>query len=232
MIFSRPRTVNDWGTKFNITSQMMTKGIAALKAKGTNMNLSYGKYGLRAMKGGGQEYTAECVFWAQSLARRMAQNVEDWNLDGVDVFVIGGFERSLEGVNSAFHYHVFKHLRLLLPAEKTISYSIFSFNEDYEPMETVIAAAHKYMDYINIHYVPDQEDEILHLLTSNIGVPASKIGWMMSLAEDSQNMENIVSMINSIKEKGLRGLSFFSVNQENTYNRGELLKQIAENLYS
>ena len=97
-------------------------------------------------------------------------------------------------------------------------------------METVIAAAHKYMDYINIHYVPDQEDEILHLLTSNIGVPASKIGWMMSLAEDSQNMENIVSMINSIKEKGLRGLSFFSINQENNA-RGEFLKQIAENLY-
>ena len=159
-----------------MTSEMMTKGIAALKAKGTKVNLSYGKYGLQAMKGGGQEYTAECVFWAQSLARRMAKNVEDWNLDGVDVFVIGGFERSLEGVNSAFHYHVFKHLRLLLSAEKTISYTIFSFNEDYEPMETVIAAAHKYMDYINIHYAPDQEAEILHLLTNTIGVPANKIG--------------------------------------------------------
>ena len=177
---------------------------------------------------------AECVFWAQSLARRMAQNVEDWNLDGVDVFVIGGFERSLEGVNSAFHYHVFKHLRLLLPAEKTISYSIFYFydSENWHPMDTVIRLAHQYMDYINIHFVPEKEDEIIQFLTNDVGVPASKIGWMMSLAEDSENMENIIYMTNSIKEKGLRGLSFFSINQENNYSRGELLKLIAENLYS
>ena len=41
MLF-RPRSIEDWGTKFNITSEMMMKGIAELKARGTKVHLSYG----------------------------------------------------------------------------------------------------------------------------------------------------------------------------------------------
>ena len=108
-------------------------------------------------------------------------------------------------------------------------------------METTIAAAHKYIDTINIHFTPGEEKEMLQLLTEDIGVPASKIGWLMSLAEDfmgdydeDRMYRDMVYIVNTIKERGLRGLSLFSVNQENNYYnyRGKFLSQIAETLYS
>ena len=49
----RPRTVEDWGNRFNFTFNMMATGILALKAKGAKVNLSYGKNGLYPTQGGG-----------------------------------------------------------------------------------------------------------------------------------------------------------------------------------
>jgi len=237
---ARPRTVEDWGTKFNITSNILTKGIAALKAKGTKINLSYGTDGLGPKGGGGDNEAAEDISQARLLAERMAKNVADWDLDGVDIFTTGKYQAiTWPGQSVGFHHQVFKSLRSLLPPEKTISYTIMhhSDRDTWHPMDAVIAVAHKYMDYINLQFIPEKEDSILGLLTNDFGVPASKIGWMLNYWwHGDQYMEEMQYQmgyaVNSIKQKGLRGLSFVSVNQEHNYYRGEFLKEIAETLYA
>ena len=95
--------MDDWGTKFNITSRMMSEGIADLQKKGAKVHLSYGKFGLQALRGGGEEQTIESTFWAKSLAQRMVRNVEDWGLDGVDVFTLGNYERNLLSSGKVSH---------------------------------------------------------------------------------------------------------------------------------
>ena len=92
-------------------------------------------------------------------------------------------------------------------------------------MEEVIAAAHKYMDYINIQLTPEYEEATMELLTNELGVPAHKLGWMMTRSENME--EEMMFLVNSIKQRGLRGLSFFSANEY----RGEFLKEIAQNVY-
>ena len=110
---------------------MMTKGIAKLKATGARVHLSYyGDGGLRPTWGGGDAGAPVSSGDALLLAERMAQNVADWDLDGVDIFTIGIQERSLDfpGQNVGFHYSVIKNLRRLLPSGKTISYSIAPYS--------------------------------------------------------------------------------------------------------
>ena len=109
----------------------MTKGIAKLKATGARVHLSYyGDGGLRPTWGGGDAEAPVSSGDAFLLAERMAQNVADWDLDGVDIFTIGIQERSLgfPGQNVGFHYSVIKNLRRLLPSGKTISYSIAPYS--------------------------------------------------------------------------------------------------------
>ena len=86
-------------------------------------------------------------------------------------------------------------------------------------MEEVIAAAHKYMDYINIQLTPEYEEATMELLTNELGVPAHKLGWMMTRSENME--EEMMFLVNSIKQRGLRGLSFFSANEY----KGEFLKK-------
>merc|ERR1719430_3075067 len=86
---AKPRSVDDWGTKFNITSEVLTKGIAEIQARGGKVILSYGMewtYGISAQNGGGDRYLEEIPLNAQKFAARVKKNVEDWNFDGVDFF--------------------------------------------------------------------------------------------------------------------------------------------------
>ena len=90
---------------------MMSKGIAKLKATGARVHLSYyGDGGLRPTWGGGDAEAPVSSGDAFLLAERMAQNVADWDLDGVDIFTIGIQERSLgfPGQNVGFHYSMIK----------------------------------------------------------------------------------------------------------------------------
>jgi hypothetical protein len=57
--------------KFNITSNMMRKGIPALKAKGSKVHLSYGIYGLHPLGGGGDYAASEDIVHAQRLVNEL-----------------------------------------------------------------------------------------------------------------------------------------------------------------
>ena len=99
-------------------------------------------------------------------------------------------------------------------------------------MEEVIGLAHKYMDYINIGLNPECEEITMDFLTNELEVPAYKIGWMLQHSEYSDDMETMLFLVNIIKQRGFRGLSFFTANQEQNQYRGEFLKQIAQHLYT
>ena len=102
--------------------------------------------------------------------KRIAKNIYDWNLDGVDFYFDGpqesqfwvppsDFECCVYPGNSAtYHLAVIKALRLkYLPSSKTISYTTthdvnFKCEHSYDCisiMETVITAAHPYLDWIS-----------------------------------------------------------------------------------
>jgi len=245
---AKPRTEEDWGTKFNKTSVLMTRGIHGLKAKGAKVNLSYGYEGLKPKGGGGDSSSSEDTLEAVRLAQRMARNVAEWDLDGVDIFTTGKNVGDFKGPGTAsFHYHVFKNLRKELPIGKTISYTImnpitFRYGDLWHPMEEVLAASHKFLDHITVEFAPASEDSVLNLLMDDMGIPASKIGWMMNYwfndyygwwgdADPDWNLERLQYAVDSIKDNGLRGLSVFSVNQENTNFRGDWLAKASEMLY-
>jgi len=243
-----PRAVDDWGTKYNITSEMMIKGIAQLHARGTKVHISYGREGLGPQSGGGLSDAFLDENQAEFLAQRMVKNVLDWDLDGVDILAtavdtIYYFHHQ----NVAFHYAVIRKLRRYLPAEKTISYTVWKAplpdrSEDdvqgvvriWNPMEGVISAAQRYLDYINVNIGLDEEQYTIDFLTEELGVPAYKIGWVLPMVfnQESQELEErMVALVNSIRERGLRGLSFFSANKEYTPYRGQFIKDIARNMY-
>jgi len=229
---NKPRSVDDWGTKFNITSSMMTKGIAALKAEGAKVHLSYDS--IHPMQGGGLEDASQDMNHAYRLAQRMVRNIEEWGLDGVDILYYGGYGGSFYAyTNIGFQHHLLKDLRQLLPPEKTISYTTVHPPSGglWYPMEEVISIAHRYMDTINVLYVPGYEDSVLNKLTDELGVPAHKIGWLLDLVTTGHTEEDMLNMVSSIKQKGLRGLSVFNANNENEHFGGEYLKTIAEILY-
>jgi len=231
---SKPRRNDDWGTKFNITSSMMTKGIAALKAEGAKVHLSYS--GLYPTRGGGLEAAGQDYTHAEVLAQRMVRNVEEWGLDGVDIYIRGTIEGNFESTylgNVGFQHYVLKNLRQLLPPEKTISYTILHQPSSgrWYPMEEVISIAHRYVDVINVIYNAGYGDTVLDKLTNELGVPAHKIGWLMTMDSYGHTEEDMLNMVSSIKQKGLRGLSVLSANQENSQFGGDYLKHIAVRLY-
>ena len=138
------------------------------------MNLAYGGFnGISAENGGGSRHIAEDRVSALALAKRIAKNVFEWNLDGVDFFynhnnefqywVPPGEEAALEdfaGTSPGFHISVIKNLHgLFTHSGKTISYTstryttisgeLSGYDGVYEStFGTVIKAAHPYIDWI------------------------------------------------------------------------------------
>jgi hypothetical protein len=142
---NKPRSVDDWGTKFNITSEVLTKGIAEIQARGGKVILSYGMGGISAQNGGGDRYLEEIPDNARKFAERVKKNVEDWNFDGVDFFnedsdssqywddscpgscqdeVNAPYDRwNKPGHSVVYHSLVIRAVREALGPTKTISYT-------------------------------------------------------------------------------------------------------------
>ena len=141
--------------------------------------------GISAENGGGSEHIPEDTASADQLARRIAKNVADWNLDGVDFFYNGvvqgfywvpkGYEPSYTyvspGSSAIYHVNVIRMLREFLPQHKTISYTTnldVRFRCTYDVnkykscgaiMDTVIGAVHPHLDFISFRV------NILNILT-------------------------------------------------------------------
>ena len=161
---------------FNI----LFSGIAKIHELGGKVNLAYGgqyqeepRYGISAENGGGSKHIWEDPMAAYNLAKRIAKNIADWDLDGVDFYFDGptegqfwnppGYECCVNPGNSVlYHLAVIKNLRKMLPKEKTISYTTthdISFSCDDTNtiqiqscstiMNNVIMAGHTYLDWIN-----------------------------------------------------------------------------------
>ena len=84
--------VEDWGTKYNITSNMMTEGIRAIHEQGGKVVLAYGgiqrtghpenhwrdeRTGITAQTGGGDDFEPEVPGNADYLANRIYKNILD-----------------------------------------------------------------------------------------------------------------------------------------------------------
>jgi len=141
----KPRSVEDWGTKFNITSEVLTKGIAEIQARGGKVILSYGMEGISAQNGGGDRYLEEIPGNARKFASRVKKNVEDWNFDGVDFFNLDSdpnqywddscpgscqdeinapmYRWNQPGHSVVYHSLVIRAVREALGPSKTISYT-------------------------------------------------------------------------------------------------------------
>ena len=85
---AKPRTVDDWGTKFNITAAMMKEGIARIHQKGGKVHLAYSDLysGIAAENGGGSKNIIEDYMAAHKLADRIARNVRYWDWMGLTFF--------------------------------------------------------------------------------------------------------------------------------------------------
>jgi len=141
----KPRSTDDWGTKCNITSDVITKGIAEIQARGGKVILSYGMGGISAQNGGGDRYLEEIPGNARKFAARVKKNVEDWNFDGVDFFNLDSdpnnywddscpgscqdeinapnFRWNQPGHSVVYHSLVIRAVREALGPTKTISYT-------------------------------------------------------------------------------------------------------------
>merc|ERR1719367_2292662 len=247
---ARPRSLDDWGTKFNITANMMAEGIEKIHAAGGKVNLAYGGWypeepfqpGISA--NGDYEDTRT----ASMFVDRIVRNVADWNLDGVDFIFAGAQEGCVwssagyphcnrQGNNVFFHYTVIKKLRRMLPPTKTISYTTthcVNFvaelencggepGNNYYPhfeatlMETVIAAAHPFLDKFSFNAATALDDENLDAMAA-LGIPLSKLGAVYTMTSDP-SFNEMQTAVEKIKERELAGLSLFSINQENTRYR-------------
>merc|ERR1712212_559299 len=100
---NKPRVVEDWGTKYNITGDLVAKGIKSIHERGGQVVLSYGgrheavlygssqrssRSGISAQPGGGESYAVLCAANAGLLTERIYKNIVDWDLDGVDFYNI------------------------------------------------------------------------------------------------------------------------------------------------
>jgi len=264
---AKPRTVEDWGTKFNITANMMRDGIDKIHAAGGKVNLAYGGrrmymengyfglFGISAEVGGGGSTHYEDGPNAIALAERIVKNVEDWDLDGVDFFFTGpqnsvqyyptttipNYSMPGPGGSVVYHYMAIKALRGLLPPGKTISYTTthavdFVNGEPYGHatlMETVIAACHPFLDSISFHAEKALDYQNLEAIEA-LGIPLSKLGAVFVKEGSEELLPSTVEMeaaVMTIKERGLAGLSVFSINQENNLFRGAWARMVAELLY-
>jgi len=238
---NKPRMVDDWGTKYNITANMMEQGIKSIHKRGGKVILSYGgtletvgeRTGITSMGGGGYLVT-ESTYYAYKLARRIYKNIVDWDLDGVDFFWAGEYEAELSnrnGVNPRYHWAVVKELRGLVGPTKTISYSTIFGPTDWtsDNIMSVLASCHPFLDYINIGAYSGASS-VDYLEPYNI--PLSKIGILLwERAGDFPDTEAVQEAVELVKERGLSGLSLFSINQENERYRGQFARMIAETLY-
>ena len=121
---------------------MLKEGIEKIHQRGGKVNLAYGgqyqarHWGISAEDGGGSRNIPEDSHQADRLAYRIANNVRDWNLDGVDFFFSGPTNHQFwfpedstwgtidPGNSATYHFAVIKALRTdYLPAGKTISYT-------------------------------------------------------------------------------------------------------------
>jgi len=233
---NKPRAVDDWGTKYNITSNMMTEGIKLIHERGGKVILAYGgtltRSGIAAMSASSGEFAGDYARYTDWLVERIFKNIEDWDLDGVDFFFAGTYSDDLSGhgFNVAFHMMVIQKLRNLVGSSKTISYStirdpLYIYNMGHEL--AVIASCHTLLDYINIaSYAFDSEAfECLERL----GVPLSKVGILLTELPDVEKAQEAVKVV---KEMGLSGINLFSINKENESYRGQFAKMVAEALYS
>ena len=187
-----------------------------------------------------------------ALAERIVKNVEDWDLDGVDFFFTGP-QDSIRyypttspyvvnpGGSAVYHYMAIKALRGLLPPGKTISYTtthVVDFvnggNGGHATlMETVIAACHPFLDSISFKAEKALDYQNLEAIEA-LGIPLSKVGAVFVKEGSEELLPSTVEMeaaVIKIKERGLAGLSVFSINQENNLFRGAWARMVAELLY-
>jgi len=234
----KPRAVEDWGTKYNITSNMITEGVKSIHEKGGKVILAYGgtletdgmRTGITAMGGGGY-FEVESNILAHQLAWRINENIKEWNLDGVDFFFAGDYTNLWDhypGYNAVFHQEVISTLRGLVGSSKSISYSTIYQPYQYNSHDkAVIAACHKYLDFINVGLDTIFNNEALAQLEF-FDVPLSKVGIVLNGLVDIEQVKEAARLVN---EKGMSGISLFSINKENEKYRGEYAKLVAEALY-
>lgn len=213
---NKPRSVDDWGTKFNITSEVLTKGIAEIQARGGKVILSYGMdwtNGISAQNGGGDRYLEEIPLNARKFAARVKKNVEDWNFDGVDFFNLDHDNAQYwdskcpgtcqddpdpyddrwnqPGHSVVYHSLVIRAVREALGPTKTISYTklrpYISDGLDVGVPNAVIAATHPFLDFITVGATYDTENRRLtREELQAFGIPMSKVGFLIETNGVSQ----------------------------------------------
>ena len=179
---NKPRAVDDWGTKYNITANMIMDGIRSIHNKGGKVILAYGgtldRFGITAEQGGG-EFETEANYHARNLASRIYNNINDWNLDGVDFFFAGKYYTTMgigsHGYSAAYHMEVIATLRDMVGSSKSISYSTIHQPFGHLSHEkAIIASCHPYLDYINVGERTIFSEEALAQLEF-FGIPFSKL---------------------------------------------------------
>jgi len=258
---NKPRSVDDWGTKFNITSEVLTRGIAEIQERGGKVILSYGMNGITAQNGGGDRYLEEIPLNARKFAARVKKNVEDWNFDGVDFFdndYDNGqyWDDSCPGscqdeINAPYHrwnepghsvvYHslVIRAVREALGPTKTISYTklrpYISDGLDVGVPNAVIAATHPFLDFITVGATYYTENRRLtREELQAFGIPMSKVGFLIDTVRQSQywpTNPEVEDVINEVKAYGMAGVGLSNINMENNAMHGNFARMVAELLY-
>ena len=238
---NKPRAVDDWGFKYNITANMITEGIRSIHQRGGKVILAYGgtletngkRTGITAQGGGGAGFTIEGNIYANQLAERIYKNIQDWNLDGVDFFFAGEYESNWSdnpGYNAAYHMTVIARLRQLVGSSKTISYSTIHqpFPLQYNGHDvSVIASCHPFLDFVNVgHWVLDSQEALAQL--DFFGIPFGKVGVVMNGLYDEETVKRDARLV---KTMGMSGINLFSINKENEKYGGEYARMVAEALY-
>ena len=95
-------------------------------------------------------------------------------------------------------------------------------------MTTVIAASHPYLDWITLSAICIN-DENLDAMAA-FGIPLSKVGVIFS-NEYHYEVPEVTVAVEKIKDRGLAGLSLFSINKENNRFQGQFARTVAELLY-
>ena len=251
---NKPRAVNDWGTKYGITSYLVQEGIKSIHGKGGQVFLSYGgrhsaplftstplnstryRSGISAQGGGGDYYAGETLEHAELLAARIYMNIREWDLDGVDFYHLGSWSGDPEsgpfqnpGTNAAYALAVVRNLHGLAASWGTkISYSTLDSTLD-SPDIAIISAIHPYLDFITLNLSEPLSEEMLIELDF-LGIPLRKIGIMIGWG-GFPSSDIINQIVGQVKELGMAGVSLHSINMENESFRGELAKTVAEALY-
>ena len=254
---NKPRVVEDWGTKYNITGDLVAEGIKSIHERGGQVLLSYGgrheleagRSGINAEGGGGGYYATLELKHALWLAERIHKNIVDWDLDGVDFYHLDvsyspswAGSKQDPGTSATYAYAVVKNLRELVGNTKTISYSTISypvFGAGTDPDTAIISAIHPYLDFITLPSGDQNEVQEPGPLSQEalteidfLGIPLSKIGILMGQGWGHlPSSESLSEIVGQVKELGMAGVSLFSINSENSQFRGAFAARVAETLY-